>query len=95
MERVHFPSPSITKQLREAILADQKAGRSTHKLCKAAKVDPATMSRFIHGAGIDGKNIDKLGRELNLTLVSKNEFESLRQFKREHQRKDEPKGSTK
>jgi len=60
-------SPLLTDQLREAI---RSSGESSSDICRATKVDPATISRFMRGErGLSMEALNAIVRHLRLVLV--------------------------
>jgi DNA transposition AAA+ family ATPase len=64
MRKTHI---SMTEQLRRLI---DKSGMTKYQVAKKAKIDHATMSRFMAGkCGLSYKALNRLGKALNLEIV--------------------------
>ena len=58
----------LTDQLRQAIDA---ADRTRYRIALDAGIDHATMSRFMHGAGLSMEALDAIAEALGLELVAR------------------------
>jgi hypothetical protein len=59
----------LTDQLRRAI---ETAEKSRYRIALEAKIDHATLSRFMHGkGGLSMEGLDRLGEVLGLELKAK------------------------
>jgi transcriptional regulator with XRE-family HTH domain len=72
-------TPLLTNQLRQAILA---SGETSSDICRATKLDPATMSRFLSGErGLSMQALDAIAQHLRLVLVQDQRFGEPRRGK--------------
>jgi hypothetical protein len=59
---------SLTDQLRCAI---RNSGITQYRISRDARIDEATLSRFMHGAGLSMESLNAIGNYLDLEIVSK------------------------
>ena len=63
---VCIDSITISDQLREII---RQNNASNYAIAKEARIDKATLSRFMNGSNLTTKNVDKLGIALGIQLT--------------------------